>query len=290
MSYVIIADSGCDVAHDLLEAWHVATASMHFRFEGEPGEYDNTTMPAADFYRRMREGASPKTSAVNADAFEAVFEPALQAGQDILYIGFSGGLSTTFNCARIAAEELLMKYRGHRILLVDSLSGSLGTGLLVHMAVLEKEAGANLDEAYQRISERAKKLNSWFTVDDLSYLRRGGRISAAAAIAGSTLNIKPIIRTDDTGHLVSAAKAIGRKAALKMLVQKFMSLAEDAGKCLYCIAHSDCREDALSVEEQIVKLTGNHAVLVGDIGAVVGSHCGPGTVALFFVGREALKP
>lgn len=286
MSFKIMTDSCCDMPVALLQEWDVDSANMHFRFEGEQGEFDNTSMPAESFYEKMRQGAVTRTSAVNTDDFERLFEPAVISGEDILYVGFSSGLSTTFNCARIASEEVMQRHPGSRILLLDTLSGSIGEGLILELLVDKKREGCNLDEIYEYGKELAGVENSWFTVDDLSYLKRGGRISAAAALAGATLNIKPLISADETGHLVSAGKAIGRKASLKMLAQKYSSLAATPGEGKFFIAHSDCLEDARQLDCMIFQSTGNHAARIESIGAVMGSHCGPGTVALFFIGRH----
>lgn len=286
MGFAIMTDSCCDMPAELLRGWDVGFANMHFRFEGEAGEFDNESLSPELFYEKMRQGAVTKTSAVNADDFERLFEPALQRGDDILYVGFSSGLSTTFNCARIAVEELEMRYPGSRILMLDSVSGSIGEGLIVELLVEKKRSGCNLDETFAYGRQLTAALNSWFTVDDLSYLRRGGRIGAAAAVAAATLNIKPLINADAEGKLAGAGKVIGRKAALKALAQKYVTIAENPAAGKFFIAHSDCLAEAKQVDEMIFQSTGNHAARIESICPVMGSHCGPGTVALFFIGTH----
>lgn len=283
--YVIMTDSGCDIAPELLRKWEVGYSPLSFRFnDGE--EHFNDEMSPHDFYERMRSGDTSKTSAVNADAFERLFDGPLSEGKDILYIGFSSGISCTYNSARIAAEEMGDRYPERSIVTIDTLSASAGEGLLLYMAVEKKRAGATLTENEEYIRELIPGLAHWFTVEDLVYLKRGGRVSAAAALAGGVLNIKPVMHVDGNGHLLGVAKVRGRAASIRALAKKYTESAQNPAQGTYFISHGDCIDDAKALEELIVKETGNSCTLITDVGAVIGSHSGPGTLALFFIGKE----
>jgi DegV family protein with EDD domain len=219
-NYAIYTDSSCDISPQLLQRWDVGCTQLSLSFEGEGKEYACSEIPVGEFYEKMRRGGVAKTAAANIGDFEKAFEPYLQQGQDVLYLGFSSGLSTTYNSACIAAEQLMQKYPGRTILAVDTLAASAGQGLLLQLAVEKKNSGASLGEAAAYIKEMIPKLSHWFTVDDLMYLKRGGRIGAATAVLGTMLNIKPVLHVDDEGHLVNVSKVRGRKAALDTLAKK----------------------------------------------------------------------
>ncbi len=284
--YVIFTDSGCDIAPATLQEWGVHFCSLTFRFEGEGKEYTNDEMPIKDFYANMREGKVAKTAAVNVAVFEKAFEEVLKEGKDILYLGFSSGLSTTFNSARLAAENLREKYPDRRIRTVDTLAASAGQGLVLYLTLKEKEKGATLGEAYTFAKKLSPKISHWFTVDDLVYLKRGGRVSPTVAFVGNLIGIKPVLHVDDAGHLVNVTKVRGRRASIAAMAQKYTELAETPEEGTVFISHSDAYDDAVLLSDMIEKAHGVKTEIITDVGAVIGSHSGPGTLALFFVAKE----
>lgn len=280
--YVIMTDSGCDVSHEKFAEWGVVSSDLTFYFEdGE--EHSNADCDLKEFYRRMREGGVSKTSAVNIAVFREMFETALRAGKDVLYIGFSSGISTTSNSGIMAARELAEEYPERKIVAIDTKCASAGEGLMVYLAVKKKEEGATLEENAAYVNETFPNIGHWFTVEDLVYLKRGGRVSAAAAFAGAALGIKPVLHVDDEGCLINMAKVRGRAQSIKAIAKKYTETAADPEKGEYFISHADCLEDAKALEELIVKAHGNKCSLITDIGPVIGSHAGPGTLALFFL-------
>ena len=198
--YQIFTDSACDIAPALLERWRVACVDMTFHYDGEDKDHTNGDMTIAAFYQSMRDGRVVKTSAVNMEVYRERFEPVLRAGEDILYIGFASALSNSCQVAKIVAKELGEKYPERRIVCIDSRCASAGEGLLVYLAVQKRDAGASLDELADYTKTTLPDLCHWFTVDDLVYLKRGGRVSAASAFAGTLLQIKPVLHVDDEGR------------------------------------------------------------------------------------------
>ena len=284
MSYIITTDSGCDIKPHVLREWGVEYVCLTFRFEGEEREYSNDDMELSEFYGRMRDGAVAKTSAVNPEAFSEMFEKILADGNDILYIGFSTGLSTTTNSARIAADELSEKYPERKIVVVDSLCASAGQGLLVYLAKNKKEEGATLLETAAYAESIKSSICHWVTVEDLEYLKRGGRVSPAVAFVGKAIGIKPIIRVDEEGKLESFSKARGRKASLTYLLDKYGEQKTDLSAGTVFISHADSSEDAATLADMFMGKYGVKVEHMTDIGTVVGAHAGPGTIALFYVG------
>ena len=208
--YIVYTDSACDISPEILDQWGVRYLSLTFRFEGDETEYSNSEMPPEPFYAKMRAGEVAKTSAVNVETFKNAFEPELRAGKDILYIGFSSGLSNTVNAAQIAANELLADYPGRKLIVVDTLSASAGFGMLLYLTLKRRDEGATIEEAAQFATDTRLHQCHWFTVDDLMYLKRGGRISPAVALVGTMLGIKPVLHMDNEGHLVKVSQAQGR--------------------------------------------------------------------------------
>lgn len=285
-TYILFTDSACDIKPALLKDWGVRSLSLSFRFENEDREYSNEDMEPAIFYDRMREGGIAKTAAINPEGFEKAFEEILKQGQDILYLGFSSGLSTTFHSAQIAAEELRERYPDRKILTVDTLAASAGQGLLLYLVSRQKEQGASIEDAAAYAEELRPRLCHWFTVNDLVYLKRGGRVSPTVAFVGNLLGIKPVLHVDDEGHLVSVSKARGRKAAVAALAEKYGELAATPGQGPIYISHSDCVEDAETLKAQLQAEYGAGVEIITDVGPVIGAHSGPGTLALFFVGTQ----
>ncbi|MBR3705199.1 MAG: DegV family protein [Oscillospiraceae bacterium] len=284
--FVIYTDSGCDIAPELLAQWDVAWSSLRFSFDGETREYTATDMSVKAFYDRMRDGAGAKTSAINIGQFLDAFEPFLQQGKDILYIGFSSALSTTYHSAVIAAQQLAAQYPERRVIAVDSLSASAGQGMLVCLAAEKRNAGATIEETAAYVEEMKLRICHWVTVDDLEYLKRGGRISPTVAFVGNALGLKPQIHVDNSGSLVNVSKVRGRKKAVAALADKYGELACDPSDGMVYISHSDCGEDARYLADLIHERYGITVQIITDIGTVIGAHTGPGTVALFFVGKE----
>lgn len=285
-NYVIFTDSCCDISPELLTQWGVPYANMTFSFDGETKEYTDADITAKDFYDRMRQGAHARTAAINADAFNRAFTPILEAGQDILYVAFSSGLSTTVNNAHMAAEELKETYPDRKIVIVDTLAASAGGGLMVYMAVTKKNEGASLEENAAYIESLVPQHCIWFIVDDLEYLKRGGRVSPLVAFAGGVLGIKPVLQMDSEGHLVKVSTARGRKKAIEALAQKYAELSYEEKNTPIFISHAECEEDARLLADILNQRYGAKTTLITGIGPVIGSHAGPGTIALFFIGKH----
>lgn len=284
--FVIFTDSACDLIPAVLKDWEVEYINLRFHFEGEEKEYSNDEMDIAAFYDRMKNGAIAKTSAINPETFTERFEEILKQNKDILYLGFSSGLSTTFNSSRIAAEELKDKYPEQKIICVDTLCASAGQGLVVYLAAQKKKEGASIEEVAAYVEDLLPNLCHWFTVDDLVYLKRGGRVSPAVAFVGAVLGIKPVLHVDDAGKLVSVSKVRGRKAALTALADKYEELAKDKKDGIVYISQADCFNDAETVAKIIKAKFGAKVEIITDIGPVIGAHAGPGTIAIFFIGKE----
>lgn len=284
--YVIFADSSCDLSDEMLKERNVPYTSLSFRFDDSSEEYTNNGMNIKDFYDKMRAGGVAKTSAANSETFAIEFERFLKEGKDILYIGFSSGLSTTYNSARIAAEQLKDSYPDRKIIVVDTLAASAGIALLIDMVIAKKNEGASIEEAAQFAEDNKMRICHWFTVDDLVYLKRGGRISPAAAFFGNMIGIKPVLHVDNDGHLVNVLKVRGRKMSVTTLADKYGELADDEGNKIVYISHGDCLADAEELGRIIKEKYGAETKLITNVGTVIGAHSGPGTLALFFVGKE----
>ena len=282
--YQIITDSTCDFPNELYAQLDVTKVSLTVQFAGEDRQ-DTNDDSLKQLYDGLRSGETAVTSAVNPQQWADAMEAALCAGKDVLVLAFSSGLSTTCQSACIAARELQDKYPQRKIYVVDTLAASLGEGLLVLHACRKRDAGMDLDSLYRWVEENKLHLCHWFTVDDLMYLKRGGRVNSATALVGTMLQIKPILHVDDEGHLISKAKARGRKVALDALVAKMEQTCAGWDNSIIAISHGDCLEDAQYVANRLKERCGVKEVLISYVGAVIGSHAGPGTVALFFLGN-----
>ena len=284
--YIIFTDSCCDVSPELLAKWGVPYANMTFSFDGEDKEYIGTDISNHDFYDRMRQGAHARTAAINADTFARAFTPILEEGKDILYVAFSSGLSTTVNSAHMAAEELKEQHPDRKIVIVDTLAASAGGGLMVYMAVAKKNEGATIEENAAYMESLVPQHCIWFTVDDLEYLKRGGRVSPLVAFAGGVLGIKPILQMDEEGHLVKVSTARGRKKAIEALAEKYAELSYEEKNTPIFISHAEAENDAKQLADILKQRHGAEVTLITEIGPVIGSHAGPGTIALFFIGKH----
>ena len=285
MNYQIITDSCCDFPTPMYETLGLSFVPLSVEFRGETND-DKNDDSLKEMYDGLRAGDAAKTSAVNPSRWSDAMEAALAAGKDVLVLAFSSGLSTTYQSAVIAAEELGEKHPERTIRVVDTLCASMGQGLLVWYACKKRDEGMSLEELYGWCLENRLHLCHWFTVDDLMYLKRGGRISAATALVGTMLQIKPLLHVDDEGHLISMAKARGRKAAIDALVRKAQELGAGYDNSTMFISHGDCREDAEYLAQQLKEKCGVKEVVISYVGAVIGSHSGPGTLALFFLGSH----
>ncbi len=282
--YVIFSDSACDIKPELLAEWGVPYRSLTFRFDGEEKEYSNDDMSVKEFYDKMRAGGVAKTAAVPPEAFAKMFEEeALKLGKDVLYIGFSSGLSTTYNSGRIAALELKEKYPEAKIIAVDTLAASAGEGLMLYLTLQEKKKGATIEEAEAFVRDLIGRMGIWFTVDDLVYLKRGGRVSPTAAFVGNLLGIKPVLYMDNEGHLIPVSKVRGRRTSIVAMADKYTEKAVDKANGTVFISHGDCLADAQQLADILKERHGVEVKIITDVGPVIGAHSGPGTIALFFV-------
>ena len=284
--FVIVTDSSADLPAGLVRELGVEVLPLSFTIQGSTYRNypDDREMDPAVFYKMLRDGETATTSAVNVAEYTALLEPLLQAGKDVLVLAFSSGLSTTYQSSVIAVNELSEQYPDRKICTVDTLCASMGQGLMVWLAAQEQKKGKSLEEVRDWVEENKLRLCHWFTVDDLHFLKRGGRISAATAVVGTMLSIKPVLHVDDEGHLISMGKARGRGASLTALVDHMEQTVTDVDTVF--ISHGDCLADAEKVAADVKKRFGTRDVVINTIGPVIGAHAGPGTVALFFLGTK----
>ena len=286
MNYQIITDSACDLPKAMLQELNVITVPLFVNFRGDSRNDSVEDADVMELYDAMRGGEVATTAAVNPDRWATAIEPALAEGKDALVLAFSSGLSTTYQSAVIAASDLAEKYPDRKIRVVDTRAAALGQGLLVWHTCKMRDTGLNLDALAQWVEENRNHVCHWFTVDDLVYLKRGGRVSAATAVLGAMLNIKPVLHVDDDGHLISMVKARGRKAAINTLVSKMGELSVGWDNSTVFICHANCIGDAQTLAAAVKEKYGVQDAFIGNLGAVIGSHAGPGTLALFFMGNE----
>ena len=285
-NYKIITDSACDLPVKMLQELDVTTVALTVNFRGETRNDSVDDAQVKELYDAMRGGEVATTAAVNPDGWSKVIESAVAKGFDAFVLAFSSGLSTTYQSAVIAANELAEKYPQRKIMVVDGCAAALGQGLFVWHICKMRDVGLSLEELAAWAEENKNHVAHWFTVDDLVYLKRGGRVSAATALVGTMLNIKPVLHVDNEGHLVSMVKARGRKAAINTLVSKLQELGGDWDNSTVFICHADCIDDAQRLAEIVKEKCGVQETFIGNLGAVIGSHAGPGTLALFFMGNE----
>ena len=285
MDFQIITDSCCDFPTPMYGQLGLTFVPLTVEFRGNTFD-DKNDDTLKDMYQGLRAGEVAKTSAVNPSRWSQAMEKALAAGKDVLVLAFSSGLSTTYQSAVIAAEELKDEYPDRKIQVIDTLCASMGQGLLVWYACKKRDEGLSLDEVAQWVLENRLHLCHWFTVDDLMYLKRGGRISAATALVGTMLQIKPLLHVDDEGHLINMTKTRGRKAAIDAMVKKAQELGAGYDNSTMFISHGDCLSDAEYLSRQLKEKCGVKDVVISYVGAVIGSHSGPGPLALFFLGSH----
>ena len=283
--FIIITDSSADLPKSVACGMGVEVIPLEVNIDGIGCKY-NDEIDIKEFYGWLRDKKGAKTSAVNMEKFCEVFEKFAADGKDILYIGFSSGLSATYMAAKNAAEEISEKYPDRKVIAVDSLCASLGQGLLVKHAVDKKNSGATIEEVAQFVEDNRLNLCHWFTVEDLFFLKRGGRVSAATAVMGTVLQIKPVMHVDDEGKLINVEKARGRAASINSLFAKMKETAIDPEKQTIYISHGDCYDDAKKLADMVTAEFGITDILINEVGPVIGAHSGPGTLALFFLGSK----
>ena len=282
--YVITTDNNADLPESYYKEHGVGCAYLSYSMDGQHYSHENF-LPVEEFYAKMRAGSLPTTAQVNPSEVKELFEPYLKEGKDILHIAFSSGLSGTYNSCRIAAEDLTEDYPERRIIVVDSLAASLGQGLLVYLAQKMKEEGADFETTAKWTEDHKKNIAHLFTVDDLNHLYRGGRVSKTTAVLGGMLNIKPVLHVDNEGKLIPVGKVRGRKKSILELVslmdQKIGSYKDTCDTIF--ISHGDCKEDAEFLSAKIKEKYQIKTEIINHVGATIGAHSGPGTLALFFV-------
>ena len=284
--FVLMTDSCCDLSQQMVEELGVVVLPLSVLQEGrEYRDYpDHRELDPKVFYAKLRAGAMGSTSAANAESFREAMEPIVKAGKDILSINFSSALSTTCQSAAMAARELTEQYPEAKIIVIDSLCASLGQGMLVYLAAQEKAKGRSIEEVADFVRQTIPHQCHWFTVDDLNHLKRGGRVSAAAALFGTMLQMKPVLHVDDEGRLIPVSKVRGRKASIKALLDRMEELAIDT-KTVF-ISHGDCADEIDEMAKAIRERFGTEKIVINYVGPVIGNHSGPGTVALFFLGKH----
>lgn len=285
--YIIVTDSSADLTQELVEELELSVLPLSFTIRGTTLEDhpDKRNMSSKEFYQLLRDGEMSTTNAVNVYQYEELLTPVLESGKDVLILSFTSGLSATYQSSMVAAEELRAKFPERKIEVVDTLCASAGQGMLVWYAGKKRLAGESLEAVRDWCEANKMKVCHWVTVNDLMHLKRGGRISATTALAGTLLQIKPIIHVDDAGKLDTVGKARGRKAALDYLVQKVVDTAIEPQEQTVFLSHSDCLEDAEYIAGQLKEKCGVKEVKICDIGPVIGSHTGPGCAVVFFFGQ-----
>jgi len=282
--YVMFTDSACDILPEKLAEWDVELIRMPYLFTDDGKDKLDHDQPMKEFYDEMRGGRVAKTSGLNEEAVRSAFVPVLEAGKDILYIAFSSGLSVTCESGKKVAEAMKGSYPERKIRVVDSLAASAGEGLFVYLGVKNRENGMTLDENADALEADKLHICHWFTVEDLKYLKRGGRVSAATALLGTALNVKPVLHVDNEGHLIKMTQVHGRKKSIRTMAEKLgESILDDTP---IFISHGDCIEDAEKLKDILETDYHKKVDLITGIGSVIGAHSGPGTLALFFRGTQ----
>ena len=284
-NYVLITDSSADLTKEQLAELDVVSISLEVIINNDP-PIPNDAIDNKEFYSILRQKGTVTTSAVSFERFLNLMESYLTEGKDVLYLGFSSGLSGTYNAAFVAAQELAEKYPERKIYTVDTLCASLGQGLFVYTAAKQRLEGRSIDEVYNWANDNRLSLCHWFTVDDLFFLKRGGRVSAATAVMGTMLSIKPVLHVDFKGKLINVSKARGRKSSVDELFENAKRTAIEPEKQTMFISHGDCLADAEYLAERLKSELGVPEVIIGYVGPVIGAHAGPGVLALFFFGTE----
>lgn len=284
--FVIMTDSCCDLPDEMAKELKLRVVPLSFLMDGR--EYfnylDNRDIQPKEFYDKLRAGSLGTTSAVSVGTFQEEMLAAVKEGKDVLCIAFSSALSTTYQSACIAAEDVMAAHPESTVAVVDSKAASLGQGMLVYLAAKEKEKGASMEAVRAFAEQMRDHIGHWFTVDDLNHLKRGGRVSATAAFFGTMLQMKPVLHVDDEGRLTPVSKVRGRKASIQAVLEKMEELVESNTPVF--ISHGDCQEEVEAMAVQIREKFGTKEVLVNFVGPVIGNHTGAGVIALFFPAKN----
>ena len=285
--FVIMTDSCCDMPAPLVDELGIVVLPLSVLLgeDSFKNYLDGREIGFKEFYDQVRGGAMPTTSAVSVGDFEDAMRSVLSQGKDILCLNFSAALSTTYQSAVIAAESMKEEFPEATVRVLDTTCASLGQGLLVYLSARKKMDGKSLEEVYQYAEDTKLHIAHWFTVNDLNHLKRGGRVSAATALVGTMLSIKPILHVDNEGRLINVGKARGRKASLLMLADEFEKHVMDPSLPVF-ISHGDCEEDAKFVAAEVEKRTGAKTMVINYVGPVIGAHTGAGVIALCFAAKE----
>ncbi|MGI6664998.1 MAG: DegV family protein [Christensenellaceae bacterium] len=285
--YAILTDVTVDLPAELLKTLGIPALPMPFTIDGDNYIHyaDFRDISPGDFYKKLREGATAATSQVTYASYMEYFTPVLEAGKDILFIAFSSALSGNYQGSVVAAKELMEKYPARKIITVDTLAASSGEGMLVYYAARKKEEGYSLEALATWLEENKLSMCHWFTVDDLGFLRRGGRISATSATIGSMLRIKPVMHVDNAGRLIPMQKVRGRKKALRRLCEFAAQTGVNIKEQTIFICQADARDEAEFLANMIKEATDVSEIIITDIGPIIGAHAGPGTISVFFFGK-----
>jgi DegV family protein with EDD domain len=287
METVIIIDSASDLPEQYVKENNIPLLSLTVNFKGKEYKDDlGKSLPYEEFYKEVRSGEMPSTAQVNIFTYAEEFKKHVSQNKAVICIVLSSGVSGSYNSACAAREMILEESKDADITVIDSKCASLGEGLLDYYAIEMLKNGASKDEIVNWIEENKFKLNHWFTVDDLNHLKRGGRVSATAAVIGTLLDIKPVLNVDNEGKLSPVSKVKGRKKSIRALAEELEKRIVNPEEQMIFISHGDCLEDAKLLEKIILEKFKVKDILINSIGPAVGSHAGPGTVALFFLGES----
>ena len=283
--YVFLSDSGCDLPVSRLQELDIRLIPMTVTMEGDVNVRADE-LNTQEMYAYLRSKKMAKTSAISVGEYIDVFESYAAAGKDVYYLAFSSGLSTSYHNALIAAKDVTDKFPERKIVVQDSLSASNGLGLFCEMVAAWRKEGVPLEELEKKAEDIRLRICHQFTVDDLFFLKRGGRISGATALIGTVLQFKPIMHADNEGHLVAIGKVRGRKAAIAALFDQVVATLDKERASRFIIGHGDCLQDAQMLADMVREKLGYTDISVYDIGPTIGAHSGPGTLAIFYVGTE----
>ena len=290
MSFAIFTDTSANIPTPQCRDRQIGVIPLSYIVEGrEHTCLDTEAFDSAAYYDSLKNGLKVTTSQINPQRYAEAMEPVLQAGQDILFVGMSSGISGSFASARIAAEQLLEEYPDRKIRLVDTLGASLGEGLVVLLAADLRDQGKTLEEAGEILDEKSRHMYQLFTVDDLMFLRRGGRLSNASAIVGTVLNVKPLLKGNEAGRIVSFEKTRGRKRVMEKIAERYDRLVEDAGDQIVGISHGACPQDAAQMAEMLCRNHPPKSILTVDHEPVTGSYLGPGALCVYFMGGSDVR-
>ena len=290
-NFTIITDSNCDISQKIVDEIDVKVIPMEYRLGDDVYNHfpDEREQSISEFYNKLREGIQSSTAQVNMMTYMENARPILKAGNDVLFLIFSSGLSGSFNSCQLAINELREEFPDRKIIAVDTLAASMGEGLLVYYAAAQRKAGKTIEETAEWVEKNRLFVAHWFTVDDLHFLHQGGRVSGASAVVGSMLSIKPVLHVDEEGCLKPVSKIRGRMKSLDTLVTKLSETIDTKLGDTVFISHGDCEDDAKYIYGKIKNKYGIKRIEINNIGPVIGSHSGPGTVALFWMGSKASR-